>query len=91
MIYVEYGLDFDNNRFGFGRSVEIENDDGTEYRTKEKIKLTEKKHYFRFWIGKLVFVISKDNGFEIVHKKRYNFKIVFGIEGKKCVNLPEQL
>lgn len=91
MIYVEYGLDFDNNRFGFGRSVEIENDDGTEYRTKEKIKLTEKKHYFRFWIGKLVFVISGDNGFEIVHKKRYNFKIVFGIEGKKCVNLPEQL
>ena len=83
MIYVEYGLDFDNNRFGFGRSVEVENDDGTEYRTKEKFNLTQKRYYFRFWLGKLVFVISQDKGFEIVHKKRYNFKIVFGVEGKQ--------
>ena len=37
MIYIEYGLDFDNNRFGLGRSVEIERDNGTEYRTKEKV------------------------------------------------------
>ena len=88
MIYVEYGLDFDNNRFGFGRSVEIENDDVTEYRTKEKFKLTQKRYYFRFWVGKIVFVISRENGFEIRHKKRYNFKIVFGIEGKPTTQLP---
>lgn len=82
MIYVEYGLDFDNNRFGFGRSVEVEQDDGTEYRTKQKVKLTQRRYYFRFWVGKFVFVISGDNGFEIVRKKRYNFKIVLGVEGK---------
>ena len=82
MIYIEYGLDFDNNRFGFGRSVEVENADGTEYRTKKKIKLKNKRWYFRFWIGKIVFVISQRNGFEIVHKKRYNFKVVFGFAGE---------
>ena len=49
MIYIEYGLDFDNNRFGLGRSVEVERDDGTEYRTKEKIKLSQKNYYFRLW------------------------------------------
>ena len=42
MVYIEYGLDFDNNPFGFGRSVEIENNDGTEFRTKEKFKLVQK-------------------------------------------------
>ena len=81
MIYIEYGLDFDNNRFGFGRSVEVENDDGTEFRTKEKIKLVQKTYYLRLWIGKIVLVISRENGLKIVHKKRYNFKIVFGIKG----------
>lgn len=30
MIYIECGLDFDNNKFGFGRSVEIESDNGEE-------------------------------------------------------------
>ena len=83
MIYVEYGLDFDNNKFGFGRSVEVENPDGTEYRTKEKVQLINKRYYFRLWIGKIVFVISKKSGFEIVHKKRYNFKAVLGIEGER--------
>lgn len=84
MIYIEYGLDFDNNRFGLGRSVEVERDDGTEYRTKEKIKLSQKSYYFRLWLGKYVLVISRANGFELVHKNRYNLKIVFGIKGKEA-------
>lgn len=83
MIYIEYGLDFDNNRFGLGRSVEVERDDSTEYRTKEKIKLSQKSYYFRLWLGKYVLVISRANGFELVHKNRYNLKIVFGIKGKE--------
>ena len=83
MIYVEYGLDFDNNRFGLGRSVEVEQDDGTEYRTKKKIRLSQKSYYFRLWFGKHVLVISRANGFELIHKNRYNFKIVFGIKGKE--------
>ena len=84
MIYIEYGLDFDNNRFGLGRSVEVERDDDTEYRTKEKIKLSQKSYYFRLWLGKYVLVISRANGFELVHKNRYNLKIVFGIKGKEA-------
>ena len=47
MIFVEYGLDFDNNRFGFGKSVEIENKDGTEYRVKTSVKLKNKRYYFK--------------------------------------------
>lgn len=82
-IFVEYGVDFDNNRFGFGRSVEFEKDDGTEYRTKEVVELKNKVYYFRLWIGKTVFVISGKNGFEIVHKKRNNFKIVFVVQGEQ--------
>ena len=81
MIYIEYGLDFDNNRFWFGRSVEVEEQDGTEYRTKGKFKLSKKNYYFRFWLGKLVLVISFD-GFKIVRKNRWNFKLVFGIKGE---------
>ena len=83
MIYIEYGFDLDNNRFGFGRSVEIEQTNGTEYRIKEKIKLKNKRYYFRLWIGKYVLVISHANGFELVHKNRYNFKIIFGIKGEQ--------
>ena len=83
MIYIEYGFDLDNNRFGFGRSVEVEQADGTEYRTKEKVKLVTKSYYFRLWIGKYVLVISRTSGFEIVLKNRYNFKIVFGMKGEQ--------
>lgn len=82
MIYIEYGLDFDNNRFGLGKSVEIENTDGSEYRTKKSIKLKNKRYYFRFWIFKKVFIISR-NGLELKTKNRHNLKIVFGIQGEE--------
>ncbi len=83
-IYREYGLDFDNNRYGFGRSTEIEYDDGTEMRTHEKINIPHvSAHYFRIWIGKIVFVIDSDRPHFSTHKKkRWNFKIVYGI-GRK--------
>lgn len=81
--YVEYGLDFDNNRFGFGRSVEVEYDDGYECRTKEKVKLSNKCYYVRIWLGKKVFIYSVDDGFEIKTKNRNNFKIIFGFGGDK--------
>ena len=38
-IFVEYGLDFDNNKYGFGRSVEVEYTDGTEMRTHVRTKI----------------------------------------------------
>ncbi|OPZ79007.1 MAG: hypothetical protein BWY78_00286 [Alphaproteobacteria bacterium ADurb.Bin438] len=84
-IYKEYGLDFDNNRYGFGKSTEIENEDGSEYRTKDDIEIRGKKRYYlRIWILKYVFAISfNDNKmFEFKEKNRNNFKIVFGIAGE---------
>ena len=37
-IFIEYGLDFDNNKYGFGHSTEYEYADGSEMRTHESIK-----------------------------------------------------
>lgn len=37
-IFIEYGLDFDNNKYGIGRSTEVEYTDGTEMRTHEPVK-----------------------------------------------------
>ena len=44
-VFVEYGLDFDNNRYGFGRSVEVEYEDGTEIRTKDKYNLKNRNNF----------------------------------------------
>lgn len=66
MIYIECGLDFDNNKFGFGRSVEIDN--AEEGCCKKMIRLKNKRYCFRFWIFKTVFVISR-NGFDVKTKK----------------------
>ena len=79
--YVEYGLDFDNNRFGFGKSTEIENDDGTEYRIKTNISIYNKCYYVRLWIGKKVFSYSVHDGFKIKTKNRNNFKLILGVAG----------
>lgn len=82
-IMVEYGLDFDNNRLGLGKSVEIEYVDGTEERVKRfKPTLSDKYYYFRIWIFKTVFFFSKKERFLTMKKNRNNFKIVFGIGGK---------
>lgn len=82
-IFVEHGLDFDNNKYGFGASREAEFSDGTEIRGKGRIKIEKSDkisaRYFRVWIGKLVFIISTNKPcFEIRKKPRWNFKIVFG-------------
>ncbi len=81
-IFIEYGLDFDNNKFGLGRSIEAEYSDGSEERFKTLThSICNKSYYFRFWIFKTVFIYSK-NGFEINNKNRNNLKIVFGISAK---------
>ena len=81
LAYVEYGIDFDNNRFGLGKSVELELATGEEYRIKANINLMDKSFYTRFWIGKYVFSYSKSSGFKIKKKTRNNFKFVFGVCG----------
>ena len=80
-IFVEYGLDFDNNPYGLGKSVELEYDDGDEVRTKDKYKVYNRSYYARFWIFKKVFIWSQEKGFQIKSKNRHNFKIVFGYDG----------
>ena len=82
-IFTEYGLDFDNNKYGFGRSTEYEYTDGTEMRTHEPVKLKKvNARYFRIWIGKIVFIIDSDRPhFCVRKKKRWNFKIVYGKSG----------
>ena len=82
-IFNEYGLDFDNNRYGFGQSSEVEYSDGTEMRTHEKIKIKNvQARYFRIWIGKIIFIIDSDRPhFSVCKKKRWNFKIVYGKSG----------
>ena len=80
-IFIEYGLDFDNNKYGFGRSTEYEYSDGTEMRTHERIKFDRVvSRYFRIWIGKIVFIIDSDRPHFYIRKKpRWNFKAVYGM------------
>lgn len=82
-IFIEYGLDFDNNKYAVGCSSEIELSDGTEFRTCEKVKMTQiKERYLRMWVGKFVFVFSTTKPhFSFARKKRWNVKLVFGVSG----------
>ncbi|MDD3668792.1 MAG: DUF3977 domain-containing protein [Alphaproteobacteria bacterium] len=79
-VFAEYGLDFDNNRYGFGRSIEIENEDGSERRVKHAVPMVPVRRYVRLWVGRRVFILSV-TGLKIARKTRRNFKCVFGIEG----------
>lgn len=82
-IFIEYGLDFDNNKYGMGRSIEVEYADGTEMRTSQRIQIARAtEHYVRIWIGRRVLVFSTVRPYISLHKKnRWNFKIVYGITG----------
>ena len=83
-IFIEFGLDFDNNKYGLGRSVEVEYTDGTEMRTHEPIPIGRIiERYIRIWIGCCVLVISSRHPHISFRKKtRWNFKIVYGKSGK---------
>lgn len=62
-IFSEYGLDFDNNKYGFGHSTEYEYTDGSEMRTHKSMKFKKiYARYFRVWIGKIVVVIPRTEG-----------------------------
>ena len=82
-IFIEYGLDFDNNKYGLGRSVEVEYTNGTEMRTRGPVpvgRITE--NYVRIWIGRHVLVVSTARPYISLRKKnRWNFKIVYGKGG----------
>jgi 8-oxo-dGTP pyrophosphatase MutT (NUDIX family) len=83
-IFTEYGWDCDNNKYGFGRSIEVEYADGTEFRVHGRIKIKKSDkiaaRYFRIWIGKYVLVFDTTRPHvSFKKKKRWNFKIVFGV------------
>lgn len=79
-IFAEIGFDLDNNRFGFGQSIEIEHSDGSEDRLNEAVKIKKiESYYVRIWILKRVFIIdSQRPHFSFKKKNRLNFKIVLG-------------
>ncbi|AYG00073.1 DUF3977 family protein [Lactococcus allomyrinae] len=84
-IFIEIGFDLDNNRFGFGRSVEIEHADGTEKRLKISVKPDKLvSRYVRIWLGKTVLIFdSQSPHFSVRKKTRRNFKFVIGKWGEK--------
>lgn len=82
-IYVEYGLDFDNNKYGFGRSFEIKNFEGAEYKTKEQARIKNiSLRYFLVRIGRIALIISSERP-RVLFKRNENsgFKIVYGVIG----------
>lgn len=82
-VFEEFGFDRDNNRFGFGKSWEIEFADGTEIRKKTAIKFDRKiSKYIRIWLGKTVLIFDSQEKFSIKKKKRNNFKFIFGKSGE---------
>ena len=75
-IFAEVGI-------GNGTFFSTEYEEGeSEYRKPifDKPKHIE-SYYFRFWVFTTVFILSTNNGIEIVKKPKNNFKIVFGIGG----------
>ncbi len=74
------------SEIGIGNSslVSTEFEDGDrEYRTPRFIIPTNISGlYVRLWIGRNVYILSSNHGFEITHKERKRFKAIFGISGE---------
>lgn len=79
--FIEFGIDFDNNRYGIGISSEIEYSSAYEKRYKGLIKLNLKEIYFRVWLLKYSFSIGTGE-IELVKKERNNFKFLLGLAGQ---------
>ena len=79
-VFTEIGFDLDNNRFAFGRSVEIEYPDGSEIRQKNSVSADRiQSRYLRLWLGKRVLIVdSQSPHFSLKKKNRRNFKLVLG-------------
>lgn len=81
-VYAEIG--YGNDTF---LSTEIENWEGgfekDEYRIPRfTFPKAIKEIYFRIWIGKKVYSISSNKGFNVKNKDRKKFKFLFGIGGQ---------
>ena len=75
-IYAEIGIG--NDTF---LSTEIEEGE-SEYRIPKFLKPNKIiGYYFRFWIFKMVYIFSTDEGFEIKQKNKNKLKVIFGIYG----------
>lgn len=72
------------NEIGIGNAWFIchEVEDGEiETRHKGFAKIKRESIYLRLWVGKRVFILSSNNGFEITHKNRKAFKLLLGFAG----------
>ena len=55
-IFIEYGIDFDNNKYGIGKSIEL-SVKTKEVRVKKSIPLKSiKGFYIRLWVWKKVII-----------------------------------
>jgi hypothetical protein len=75
-VYAEIG-------YGNPSFLSTEFEDGeTEHRVSRFVK-PEKVlgYYIRCWIGKTVFIISTNDGFETTKKDRNRFKLLLGVSG----------
>lgn len=79
--FTEFGIDFDNNRYGIGISSEIEYSSTYEKRYKGLIKMNLKEIYLRVWLLKYSFSIGTGE-IELVKKERNNFKFLLGLAGQ---------
>jgi len=62
--------------------TEVENSDGTEYEVRGVRPFSRVEGiYFRFWMGKTVWILSSNEGLKMTKKNRQAFKLVFGISG----------
>jgi hypothetical protein len=80
-VFTEIGIDPDNNKYLFGISTEIENEDGTEIRKNGFVKMKLQGFYFRIWLLKIVVGFGIPSGFVVKKKNRNNFKLLFGLSG----------
>ena len=80
-LFTEFGIDFDNNKFGLGVSTEVEHPDGSEDRRPGFKKMHISSIYMRIWMFKKVLILSSSNFIELKSKPRNNFKIIIGLSG----------
>lgn len=79
--FTEFGIDFDNNKYGIGICSEIEYSPTDEKRYKGFIKMNPKEIYLRVWVLQYSFSIGIGE-IELVKKKRNNFKFLLGVAGQ---------
>jgi hypothetical protein len=74
--FIEFGI---GNRWLIRTETELS--DGSELEKKGIVRpIHVQSLYFRFWLGKTVFILDSKDGFKKTRKDRNEVKIIFGIK-----------